>query len=375
MAGIYIHIPFCKQACIYCDFHFSTSLGLYDDMVDALLKEIELRSMALDGHIVDTIYLGGGTPSLLKEKDLNIILKQVGRLYKIHPEVEITLEANPDDLTRQYIDGLHNSGVNRLSVGIQSFLEADLKMLNRSHIKSEAIDCLENIRASAINNYSLDLIFGLPGQSLANWENNVLTALEYDPQHMSCYSLTVEPKTALHYSVKNKSIIIPKDDRYNEMFLLTSSLLSGRGYEHYEISNYAQNGFKSKHNSAYWDGSPYLGVGPSAHGYLGDERYWNCANNAQYIKQLAQDNLPDEREQLTAKDKYNEFLMTRLRLKDGLNFNALESEYPIRAKGFLALADKYISSGDMLKNEDQYYLSPIGKLTADEISSNFFVTD
>ena len=312
MSGIYIHIPFCKQACHYCDFHFSTSMKKKDEMVLAIAKEIEMRKNEFENETVETIYFGGGTPSVLQIADIKFLIDVVYKNYTVIENPEITLEANPDDLSENRIIELSNNRINRLSIGIQSFFEDDLKMMNRAHNSAEAKNCLE-IATQYFNNISIDLIYGIPGMSNKKWKQNIETALSFRINHISSYALTVEPKTALKKLIEGGKIAQPKDEVASEHFQILLETLEEHGFIHYELSNFGKENYFSKNNSAYWLGKKYIGIGPSAHSYNGKNRSWNVSNNAIYLKYIQENKLPSETEILTKTDQYNEYIMTGLR--------------------------------------------------------------
>ena len=299
MAGIYIHIPFCKQACHYCDFHFSTSLNKKDELIKALVKELELRKDEFKTTTVETIYFGGGTPSLLSNDELDLIIDSVYKNYKVSEYPEITLEANPDDLSNERIIELSKSRVNRLSIGIQSFFESDLKLMNRAHNADEAKACLQEA-TKYFDNISLDLIYGIPGASNSQWLSNIETALSFNVPHISSYALTVEPKTALASFIKKGVIDNVDDEQAHEQFHILKEKLEASGFIHYELSNFGKDGYFSKNNSAYWQGKSYLGIGPSAHSFNGKQRGWNVSNNSKYIKAIQNNVLPIRNRNLNA---------------------------------------------------------------------------
>ena len=309
MAGIYIHIPFCKQACYYCDFHFSTSLKKKDELVSALVKELQLRKDEFKDIEVQTIYFGGGTPSLLMNDELQLLIDAVYENYKVAENLEITLEANPDDLSKTRILELSKSPINRLSIGIQSFFEHDLKLMNRAHNAEEAKECL-SIATQYFDNISIDLIYGIQGASNTQWLQNIDIALSYNVPHISSYALTVEPKTALASVIKKGIIDDVNDEQAHEQFHLLKDKLEASDFIHYELSNFGKEGYFSKNNSAYWQGKPYIGIGPSAHSFNGKQRGWNVRNNTKYIEAIQQNELPIEIETLTTTDRYNEYIMT-----------------------------------------------------------------
>lgn len=373
MAGIYIHIPFCKQACHYCDFHFSTSLKKKDEMINALIRELQLRKNEFKDEIVETIYFGGGTPSLLTIDEVQLLIDEVYRDYRIIERPEVTLEANPDDLSTQKIKELTASPVNRLSIGIQSFFEDDLKLMNRAHNADEAKKCLDEATVH-FGNISIDLIYGIPGMSNEKWIQNVKTALSFGVSHISSYALTVEPKTALEKFIK-KGIIDNVDDELAEQhFLILIKLLEENNFLHYELSNFGKEGYFSKNNTAYWLGKKYLGVGPSAHSYDGARRSWNISNNTRYIHSISKDILPSESEILKNTDKYNEYIMTGLRTVWGVSLNKVEFEFGISFKEYLVQqAEKYIQDGLLSYNEDTLKTTKKGKFLTDGIASDLFI--
>ncbi|RYY18506.1 MAG: radical SAM family heme chaperone HemW, partial [Chitinophagaceae bacterium] len=325
MAGIYLHIPFCRQACHYCNFHFSTSMGLKEDFLKGLLTEIALRQDYLDHLPVNTIYFGGGTPSLLEQKELDAILDEIHKCFPVSSDAEITFEVNPDDVTREKLIGWKHSGINRLSMGVQSFYEEDLIWMNRAHNSTQALDSIKMVQDAGFDNLTIDLIYGSPGLSDTKWERNVRQAIELQIPHLSCYALTVEPGTALDKMIaKKKSIPVHSDDQARQ-FLLLMDWLEKDGFEHYEISNFAKPGMHSRHNSNYWSGATYLGLGPSAHSYNGISRQWNVANNMKYIQSLEIMKIPFESETLTPANRHNEFVMVNLRKKEGINKSLFET--------------------------------------------------
>ncbi len=370
MAGIYLHIPFCKQACHYCNFHFSTSLRQKDEMVLAILKEVELQRNYLQGESIKTIYFGGGTPSLLEQSDLDTILKKINEIHEVAGDAEITLEANPDDLTLEKLKQLSDSPINRLSIGTQSFSEVDLKFMNRAHNSKEAIECIENAKKLGFENMTIDLIYGTPTMSDEQWEMNMQTAFDFEIPHLSCYCLTVEPNTALDHFVKNKKAQPVDEERAARQFERLIDHCNEEGYDHYEISNFGKKGWYSKHNSAYWLGEKYLGIGPAAHSFDGISRQWNISHNAKYIAALKEGKLLSEKEELTPESRYNEYVMTSLRTIWGTDFNKIEKGFQSH---FLKEIETYQQSKDVIQNGDTFSLSKKGKLLADRIASDLFV--
>jgi len=372
MAGIYIHIPFCRQACTYCDFHFSTSMKKKEDMVTALATEIGLRKNEVNGEVIETIYFGGGTPSVLTNIEIQFLIDAVYQNYTVSPDPEITLEANPDDLSKNRILQLSTSPINRLSIGIQSFFEEDLKIMNRAHSAIEAEACL-NEAVKYFSNISIDLIYGTPGMDNARWLHNVNRALAFGVPHISSYALTVEPKTALHTLVQKGIIAPPSDEAAHEQFLLLADVLQAHGFVHYELSNFGKEGYFSKNNTAYWLGKKYIGIGPSAHSYDGMYRSWNIANNALYLKSIEKGILPLEKELLTVADRYNEYVMTGLRTIWGVDISLVETEFGSKYKDYLlAEADSFINQGLLSLQNNILTTTREGKFLADGLASSLF---
>ena len=375
MAGIYIHIPFCKQACHYCDFHFSTSLKKKEEMLAGLKHEMALRQNELDGEIIETIYFGGGTPSILEVDEINDLIQTVYNLFEVNEHPEITLEANPDDLDKATLYKLAESRVNRLSIGIQSFYEDDLKMMNRAHNSTEAIECLE-IATSLFDNISIDLIYGIPNMSNERWLSNVQRILDLGIPHISCYALTVEERTALNKLIKKGVIPSPEEEVAHQHFMLLIETLKAKGYIHYELSNFAKPGYYSKNNSAYWLGKKYLGIGPSAHSFDGVHRSWNIANNSLYIKDISEDKLPREIEELNLTDRYNEYIMTGLRTIWGVDLTRVEREFGKTYHDYLIkLSAPFLEEGLMHKEGDILTITNKGKFLSDGIASDLFYLD
>ncbi|WP_264535988.1 radical SAM family heme chaperone HemW [Flavobacterium sp. N1736] len=372
MSGIYIHIPFCKQACHYCDFHFSTSMKKKDEMVLALAKEIVLRKNEFKDETVETIYFGGGTPSVLSNDEINFLIAEVYKNYKVVENPEITLEANPDDLSSERILELSKSPINRLSIGIQSFYEDDLKMMNRAHNSAEAIKCLQEA-TKYFDNISLDLIYGIPGMSDEMWKNNIETALSFGIPHISSYALTVEPKTALKKLIDTGKIAEPQDEAASNHFMILVDTLQKNGFIHYELSNFGKENYFSKNNSAYWLGKKYIGIGPSAHSYDGEKRGWNIANNSLYIKSIQENILPIETEILTISDRYNEYIMTGLRTIWGVSLDRIETEFGLEYLNYLQKQSQKFLNDDLLFIENNI-LKPTakGKFLTDGIASDLF---
>lgn len=378
MSGIYIHIPFCKQACHYCDFHFSTSMKKKDEMVLALAKEIGMRKNELldsarsDNEIIETIYFGGGTPSVLTNDEINFLISEVYKNYKVVENPEITLEANPDDLSAERILELSKSPINRLSIGIQSFYEEDLKMMNRAHNSAEAKKCLEEA-TKYFDNISLDLIYGIPGMSDEMWKQNIQTALNFGIPHISSYALTVEPKTALSKLIQTGKVPEPQDEVASNHFLILVEMLQQNGFIHYELSNFGKEKYFSKNNSAYWLGKKYIGIGPSAHSYDGVKRGWNIANNSLYLKAIQNNELPIETEILTVSDRYNEYIMTGLRTIWGVSLERIEKEFGSEYLNYLLeQAQKFLNDNLLSIENNILKPTPKGKFLTDGIASDLF---
>lgn len=374
MSGIYIHIPFCKQACHYCDFHFSTSLKKKGSLVDALCAELVLRKNELAGSI-ETIYFGGGTPSLLSSEELSQIFDTIFGHYSLSEDPEITLEANPDDLSESKLKALAASPVNRLSIGVQSFFEEDLKLMNRAHNQTEALDSIQKAR-QYFDNISIDLIYGIPGMGKGQWTKNLQIALDLGIPHISSYALTVEPRTALKKMIEQGKIASVREDSAKEHYDIMIAILESEGFENYEFSNFGKPGYFSRNNTAYWFGKPYLGIGPSAHSFDGTSRKWNLSNNTLYIRGIENGEVPRESEHLTPADKYNEYVMTRLRTKWGISLDEVEEKFgKARREYLLGEAQKFISDGLLEQGRDTLCISKGGKFLSDGIASELFVVE
>lgn len=383
MPGIYIHIPFCKQACHYCNFHFSTSLALKDKMVEAIIKEIHLDAASEDRdqptEIISTVYFGGGTPSMLEPGELKPVFEALNKRFVFSADMEVTLEANPDDIDEMKLSAWRSLGINRLSVGIQSFEEEELIWMNRAHNAQDSIRCLKQISAAGFTNYSVDLIYGSPLLSDENWKKNVDLVLENNIPHISCYALTVEPGTAL-----NKMISLGKKeavdaDKQARQFLQLINWMELAGYDHYEISNFAKPGMRSRHNSSYWcqtplgSGEKYYAFGPGAHAFDGKKRKWNLANNALYIQSIRNGIIPFEEEQLTEKQRLNEYIMTSLRTREGLDLSFVEKFFGAEdALQIANMGNRYVDTGKLKNENGKLVLTREGKLFADGIAADLF---
>lgn len=374
MAGIYIHIPFCKQACHYCNFHFSTQQKLMPEMVQAIVKEAELRKDYINEK-VGTIYFGGGTPSLLQITDLRLQIEKLKAIFDVDANAEITLEANPDDITEEKLIAWKATGINRLSIGVQSFVEEDLRWMNRAHNASHALNCL-HLATKHFGNITIDLIYGTPTLSDEQWKQNIETALALNIPHLSCYALTVEPKTALEKLIEKKQLENVDADKQARHFEILVERLQQAGFEHYEISNFAKPGFRSRHNSSYWQGKQYLGLGPSAHSFNGTSRQWNVANNTLYLKSIEQGTVPFEIEALTATQQLNEYIMTSLRTMEGLSLEKVKSNFgEDKAQLLLKESQQWILSHHIIFENESLRLTAKGKFMADGIAADLFSED
>ena len=376
MAGIYLHIPFCKQACTYCNFHFITSLKQKPAYLEALLKEILLtKDFFAAGTVVESVYFGGGTPGILAPPEIETILQHIRQYHTLFADAEITLEANPDDCSLEKLKAWKHIGINRLSIGTQSFDEAELKWMNRAHNAEQSALALQNIKAAGFRNFTADLIYGSPLQSLQTLEYNIQQLLKYDVPHLSCYALTVEEKTALHHLIENKRSPGVDAEHQAKAFELLTDLLEANGYEQYEISNFARPGYRSRHNSSYWQGKPYLGLGASAHSYNGsNSRRWNIANNALYINSINNNIVPFEEEILTPAQQLNEYIMTSLRTAEGMDLEKIKDQQGEAMLAKIAgLAHHYLQNGLLIQKGRQLVVTPKGKFLADGIAAALFV--
>lgn len=373
VGGIYIHIPFCKQACHYCDFHFSTSLGKKEAMLSAISKELEIRKIEFKEDVVETIYFGGGTPSVLDTSEINSLIETVYANYDVTQNPEITLEANPDDLTTGKLKQLHASRINRLSIGVQSFFEEDLKLMNRAHSKEQALQSLKEA-TSLFDNISIDLIYGMPNMTRERWEQNIETALSFGIPHISSYALTVEPKTALANFIKKGQLAPLDEELAQEHFFILKERLEKEGFIGYEVSNFGKPEYFSKNNTGYWLGKKYLGIGPSAHSYNGKNRSWNVANNPKYLKAIEKRELPAEIEELTIADAYNEYVMTGLRTIWGVSLDRIQTEYGEKYYQYiLSQSQKYITEALIVNKNNILLVTPKGNFLTDGIASDLFM--
>ncbi len=374
MAGIYIHIPFCKQKCHYCNFYSLASIKYRDVFIDALVKEIALQKDYLEGEEIETIYFGGGTPSLLSSDEIEKIIDELAIFHKINRDAEITLEANPDDITSEKIRKLHQSPINRFSIGIQSFFDGDLKYLNRVHSGSEAETSVKTVLDAGFENMSIDLIYGIPSLSDENWQANIEKFFSFNIPHLSSYALTVEPQTALDILIKNGKMNNIDDEKAALQFQYLMQAMDDKSFIHYEISNFSKESCYSKHNTSYWQGKKYLGLGPSAHSFDGNSRQWNISNISKYIKSLNNSGINAEKETLTKEQKYNEYVMTSLRTIWGTSINyILENFGESYEKYYLKEIKKHIKEGNVISGNGVLQLTHRGKLFADGIASDLFI--
>ena len=371
-AGVYFHIPFCKKACHYCNFHFSTSLQHKNELVEALLKEIDI-TRGKNTRLITSVYFGGGTPSLLLRKELRAIMEKTRDSFMLQPDVEISFEVNPDDMNDATVPFWKEQGINRLSIGIQSFRDEDLAWMNRAHTASQAISAIALAKDSGFTNYSIDLIYGVPGLSDDAWKSNLHQALLLGVPHISAYALTVEPRTALDAMISKGKKEPVEPEQQARQFLILMETMEQAGYEHYEISNFALPGMRSRHNSSYWQGIPYFGFGPSAHSYDGISRYWNISQNMEYIQSLESGIIPYEKEELTDGQKLNEYIMTSLRTMEGIRITHVQDSWGVEnAELLLKNTEKYMSRGMLAKVNNSIVLTREGKLFADGIAADLF---
>ena len=375
MSGIYIHIPFCKQACHYCDFHFSTSLKLKSNLIEAILTEIDLRLPYLKNKNIETIYFGGGTPSLLSEKELFLILDKLYKTYNVSSHAEITLEANPDDLSIDKLKELKRLEINRLSIGLQSYNDEELIWMNRAHTAAESEASVKRSQDKGFENISIDLIYGSKFSNLTNWKKTLDKTIALDVKHISSYNLTIEDKTKLGHDFKFKKEMAIDDEKSSELFLEMIDRLEKNKFIHYEISNFGKENWFSNHNSNYWKGIEYIGFGPSAHSFDGVSRQWNISNNSLYIKNVNDTNESYfEKELLSEVDQFNEYILTSLRTIWGIDAEVLKNKFSSEIiHSFNRNINTYISKGMVTFTNNQYVLTSKGKLFADRIASELFV--
>lgn len=373
MAGIYLHIPFCKQACYYCDFHFSVSLKNKETVLQAMMKELEIRKAYLGNVPIRTVYFGGGTPSILQTDEIARLFEVIAKNYQLSSNIEFTVEANPDDLSAQKVKELKQTPINRFSIGVQSFFEDDLRFMHRAHTASEADSAVKRVQDAGFENITIDLIYGLPHMNEAKWKSNLEIAFELHVPHLSCYALTVEEKTALHHLIKTKKYPQVSDELAYRHFKILVEETAKQGFIHYELSNFGKEGFFSEHNKSYWTGASYLGIGPSAHSFNGTCRSWNVANNPKYIKSLNQNELPLTTELLSINDQFNEYLMTGLRTIFGVSLLEVETRFGIHFKShLLKQLTKHQQNQHAVIKEDTVLITSKGKFLTDAILTDLF---
>ncbi|MBU8893653.1 MAG: radical SAM family heme chaperone HemW [Bacteroidales bacterium] len=372
MAGIYLHIPFCKSKCAYCDFYSIANNTHIDEFINAICKEIKLQTEFLDNEKVQTIYFGGGTPSMLSRNQIERILDEINKHFIVDAHNEITLEANPDDLSKEYLKSLKELGVNRLSVGIQSFDDKDLQLMKRKHSVSQAVRAINNAQDAGFENISVDLIYGLPDLKIENWEKNINEALDLNIQHISAYHLTIEPNTLFHKLSKNKKLNLPTENKSLEQFKRLVEKIEKNGFLQYEISNFAKDGSISLHNSNYWMGVKYLGLGPSAHSYNLTSRQWNISNLRAYLDSISNGKVPFKIEKLTENEKYNDFVITSLRTMWGVNTEKLKKDFGDKyEKDFLTKTKNLIEKKLLINSGNQFKLTQKGVFISDNIIQEF----
>jgi oxygen-independent coproporphyrinogen III oxidase len=376
MAGIYLHIPFCRKRCHYCDFFKSTDLSQKARLLEGLRKELESRASELASEEINTIYLGGGTPSVLLIDELKEILKTIRQFYLVSPEAEITMEANPDDLSQAIPSAIREIGFNRLSMGVQSFLESDLKLMNRRHGVMQAIQSVKWAKTAGFSNISIDLIYGLPNQTLEEWERNVRIAVELDVQHISAYNLTYHEGTVFYDRLKKGILKELPDELSLRQFEMLISILKDAGFEHYEISNFCKPGMYSQHNSSYWKSKKYLGIGPSAHSFDLQTRRWNVSSVSGYLEGVENNEPYSESEILTEQDRFNDYIITGLRTIWGISEELIRVEFTDHYLAhFQKIRDKYLTSGHVIEVSRKTCLSPEGLFISDQIMADFMVVD
>jgi oxygen-independent coproporphyrinogen-3 oxidase len=374
MSGIYLHIPFCKKACHYCNFHFSTSMRHADKMIAAIHAELQLRKKEAQ-RPVETIYFGGGTPSVLSKEHIVGMLDQVHQHYDVIQSPEITLEANPDDLTLEYMQALQEAGINRFSIGIQSFHDSELKLMNRAHNASQALSSV-TLAKKEFDNVSIDLLFGNPNTTLDDWKRNLDHALQLEVPHISSYALTLEPKTALERFVDKGLVSLLDENVVEAQFHHLVDTLTQAGYDHYELSSFGKPGYHSQNNTGYWQGKTYLGIGPSAHGFDGNQRYWNVSNNASYMQQITKGELPQTIEKLSVVDIFNESIMIGLRASWGVSLQAMENKLGLRYRQHLEdQAKRFMDEGLLHIENNALKTTRKGAFLADGISAELFLID
>lgn len=374
MAGIYVHIPFCSQSCSYCDFHFSTTLKSKKQIIVSINKELKNEQKYLERELVQTIYFGGGTPSLLDGESIESILQTIQNYFNLSDDIECTIEANPEDISIAKINEWFELGFNRISLGVQSFRDNDLNYMNRAHTSEQAINSIDMLKKSKIKNFNIDLIYGFPLLDNSAWINNLEKAIMLNIPHLSCYGLTIEPNTPLFHFIENKKEKPLNPETAREHFLIARKILLNHNYHHYEISNFARNGFESLHNRNYWNKTKYLGVGPSAHSFDGKSRRWNIKNNTIYSNKILKKEIVYEEEKLTKKDILNEYILTTIRTSIGLDLNYIKDQMSKNELSRFKTKIYKLQKSDLIKlKNDRIYLKEKGMLLADRISENLFL--
>jgi len=374
LAGIYIHIPFCKQSCYYCNFHFSTSTKNKDEVLDAIEKEIKQKGQTTN-EAISTIYFGGGTPSILDVNEINSIINRIHKEFNVESEAEITIEANPDDLNKEKIINLSLTKINRLSIGVQSFIDKELRIMNRAHDSKKALNSIE-ISKKYFNNISIDLMYGVPESTLDSWTYNLDTVSQFDINHISSYALTLEPKTALESFVRKLVVEMPEEELVYDQYNLINKKLEPMGFINYEVCSFAKENFFSKNNSAYWLRKKYIGIGPSAHSFDGKSRSWNISNNKKYIDQIKKGKSFYKKEKLSKVDQYNEYVMTGFRTIWGVSANFIENNFNSKFKNYFTdRIQKHIDQKNIIVKDDIYTTTNEGRFLADGISSDLFLVN
>ena len=374
MNGIYIHIPFCKKVCYYCDFHFTVSLKQKDAIIDSILKELEIRKDYLGTRVINTVYFGGGTPSILSMSELDGILQKISSLFTIEQTAEITLEANPDDLNEEYLVDLKILGINRLSIGVQSFFDEDLTWMNRRHNANEAENCIKLSQDKGFSNLNIDLIYGLPQMTVERWQQNLHTFISLDVPHLSAYHLTIEPKTVFGY-YKRKGRLTEADEEISlKHYDILVDTMNANNYEHYEISNFCKDGRYSRHNTNYWKAGHYVGIGPSAHSFNGTSRQWNVSVNSDYINAIAKGEAFYEVEKLSENEKFNDYLLTGLRTQWGIDLSYIKKAFGDQYFNHLEKALSGIVDNKTVKRDQDFVkLTDRGMFLSDNIIAGLFM--
>ncbi|NDG51910.1 MAG: radical SAM family heme chaperone HemW [Flavobacteriia bacterium] len=373
MSGIYIHIPFCKQQCHYCDFHFSTSLKTKEDLLNALVHEMKIQSSFLAGTKIRTIYFGGGTPSILSQDEITALFEALNQTFELDNVEEITIEANPDDLTEQKVKELKDTPINRFSIGVQSFQAKDLEYMNRAHDVHQAHDSIKRVQDAGWENITVDLIYGTPTLSHEQWQENMQTVIDINVPHLSAYGLTVEEKTPLHHAIKKGKKLPLDEEKYKVQFEMLMDFIPKNGLEQYEISNFAKKEYEAKHNGSYWTDEKYLGLGPSAHSFDGERRSWNISNNIRYINSIKKGQLNNDFEVLSQEQRFNEYILTSLRTKEGCDLDYVKSRFSPFLVDFLTFSiKKWLKNGEIEQKGRFLVLTKKGKLVADWVASELF---